>query len=289
MKHAKEYLKLIGVDSDTIDNLFKEELEEDFVVSDKAKDFVKKSRTLAKDDPELIRTIRDEIRGTELSKIEHKIKKTFDLSADDVRDKKFDEILDVAKEKVQASAGSTNEELQTKIVELNNKVKNYEEEVLPAERKKATDLISNFRKESSLSAALAKRANTLIVLPEAILPAINNKLQAEYNVTVNDSGELEVKTKDGLNPLNKEGTKQITFDEIIDGYLSDLKVVKQSNGNPNGSGSGNGSGNGSGSGSGNGGNDDDGKPKFNLRGLNKAQQNAENLKEMKVFGSDGNK
>ena len=38
--------------------------------------------------------IKDEIRGSELSKIEHKIKKQFGLSSEDVKDKKFDEYAD---------------------------------------------------------------------------------------------------------------------------------------------------------------------------------------------------
>lgn len=276
MKHAKEYLKKIGVASDVIEQLFTEEPTEDFDVTESAKEFVKKSRTLAKDDPELIRSIRDEIRGTELSKIEHKIKKTFDLSAEDVRDKKFDEILDFAKSRIQETAGSTSDELQRKIVELNNQVKQYEEEILPAERNKAKETINTFRKDTSIASVLAKRAANLIVVPEAILPAINQRLNENFNVNVNDSGDLEVKTKDGLNPLNADGTKVLTFDEIIDNYLTELKVIKQSNADPN--------------------NqvkttttpasnpEPDSKPKFNLRGLQTAQENAERLKEMKVFG-----
>ena len=64
----------------------------------------------------MIKGLRDEIRGTELSKVEHRIKKQFGLSAEDVRDKKFDEILETAFQKIQADSGSSSEELQNKML-----------------------------------------------------------------------------------------------------------------------------------------------------------------------------
>jgi hypothetical protein len=74
--------------------------------------------------------------------------------------------------------------------------------------------------------------------------------------------------------LNQDGTKSITFDELIDNHLSELQVIKQSNA---------------------------GTaapqptsvkavtaetPKFNLPHLQKAQANAESLAAMKVFGKE---
>jgi len=89
-----------------------------------------------------------------------------------------------------------------------------------------------------------------------------------------DSGEIEVKTKNGLKPLNQDGTKSITFDELIDSHLSELQVVKQSNAGtaaPQGQAPKAAS---------------PEAPKFNLPHLQKAQENAQRLQSMKVFGKE---
>ena len=123
-----------------------------------------------------------------------------------------------------------------------------------------------------MRSTLAKR--DLIVKPEAILPAIESFLSSKYDYDVLDSGEIEVKTKNGLKPLNQDGTKSITFDELIDSHLSELQVVKQSNAGTAAP------------------QQPSAKavtaetPKFNLPHLQKAQANAESLAAMKVFGKE---
>jgi len=119
----------------------------------------------------------------------------------------------------------------------------------------------------------------LIVSSDVVKPAVQTFLDSNYNLDLDDSGNLMVKTKNNLNPLNADGTKMITFDEILDGHLSSLGVIKQSNGTPNGrSNVPNGSGNA---------NPNPGEPaKFNLPGLTKAQANEKSLAAMKVFGTE---
>ena len=106
-----------------------------------------------------------------------------------------------------------------------------------------------------------------------LLPAVESFLSSKYDYDVLDNGEIEVKTKTGLKPLNQDGTKSLTFDELIDNHLSELQVVKQSNA---------------------GGTPPPAKanvvtnesPKFNLPHLEKAQANAERLSSMKTFGKE---
>jgi len=268
----KDFLNKIGVSKETISAISAEEPAEDLNVDELVKGFVTNQKSLSANDPELIKQIRDEVRGTELSKIEHKIKKTFALSADDMRDKKFEEILDVASEKVRKEAGSTSEELQEKILQLNKAVKQYEDEILPAERSKAQNEIKRFRRDLALRDVLSSK--NLIVGSEVILPALNKHLN-EYVIDLEDStNQLTIKTKDGLKPLNSDGTKALSFEEIIDGQLKSMNVVKQSNGDPGQPGS--------------------PKPtpapdpspqaKFNLRGMEKATKNATDLAEMRRHG-----
>ena len=277
MEKTKEFLKAIGVKSETIEAITAAEPAEDLNIEDLSKAYISNQKTLSANDPELIKGIKDEIRGTELSKIEHKIKKQFNLSPDDVREKKFEEILETAFNKVKTESGSTSEELQGKVLELNKLVKQYEDEILPAERNKSKEAISNFRKDLAIRDALSKK--NLIVGTDVILPALNSTLNT-YKVEINDKNEIEIKTKDGLKPLSEDGTKTLTFEEIIDNQLNSMNVVRQSNAepgsekivkeetklnsdqpdpNPN-------------------------KKTYSLPGLKAAAQNAQQLKEMKTFG-----
>lgn len=271
---TKDFLTKIGVSNDTISAILTDEPAEDLNVDDLVKGFVTNQKSLSANDPELIKKIRDEVRGTELSKMEHKIKKAFALSAEDMRDKKFEEILDVASEKIRKEAGSTSEELQQKILELNKSIKNYEEEVLPAERNKANQEIKRFRRDLALRDVLSKK--NLIVGSEVILPALNKHLN-DFVVELDESDQLTIKTKDGLKPLNSDGTKALTFEEIIDGQLSSMNVVKKSNGDPAQNGT-------TETKTTTGTPDPGAEVKFNLRGMEKANQNAKSLAEMRRHG-----
>jgi hypothetical protein len=269
MKNIESFLKKIGVPSSTIAKLAAEEEVdiEPFVNSYKSS-----MQDVFSNDPSFIQPIKDEVRGTELSKVEHKIKKTFSLSNEDVKDKRFDEIINLAFEKMRNTPSEGAEELQNKLIELSKENKRLLEEVIPAKENESLSAIKQFKKSNILRSTLAKR--DLIVKPEAILPAIESYLSSKYDYDVLDSGEIEVKTKNGLKPLNQDGTKSITFDELIDSHLSELQVIKQSNAGtaaPQGQAP---------------------KPvspeapKFNLPHLQKAQENAQRLQSMKVFGKE---
>ena len=73
---TKDFLTKIGVSASTIEAISAEETE-NVNVEELASSFRSNLKSLASNDPDLIKGIRDEIRGTELSKIEHRIKKTF--------------------------------------------------------------------------------------------------------------------------------------------------------------------------------------------------------------------
>jgi len=269
MKNIESFLKKIGVPSSTIAKLAAEEEVdiEPFVNSYKSS-----MQDVFSNDPSFIQPIKDEVRGTELSKMEHKIKKTFSLSNEEVKDKRFDEIINLAFEKMRSTPSEGAEEMQNKLIELTKENKRLLEEVIPAKENESQSAIKQFKKSNVLRSTLAKR--DLIVKPEAILPAIESYLSSKYDYDVLDSGEIEVKTKNGLKPLNQDGTKSITFDELIDSHLSELQVVKQSNAGtaaPQGQAPKPAS---------------PEAPKFNLPHLQKAQENAQRLQSMKVFGKE---
>lgn len=276
MSNTEKLLRKIGLTNEQIERLTKEDAPET-VVDEIATAYQTTQREVLKNNAEFIQPIKDEIRGAELSKIEHKLKKTFNLGAEEIKDKKFDEIIGIAHEKATKATAAGAEELQAKLVELSKENKRLLEEVLPGKEMEAKQTIAQFRKETALQSILAKRQ--LIVSPEVVLPAVKSYLEGNYNIDLDEKGELLVKTKQNLNPLNQDGTKIVTFEEILDGHLSQLGVVKQSNAAPGGKQT-----------------PPAGTPpagtppagsaeiKFNLPGLQKAQQNAESLAKMRTFG-----
>lgn len=275
MTNIEKFLKKIGVPSEAITKLNGDDAE--LNVDDIAAEFQNIQRDVLKNNPDFISSIRGEVKGTELSKIEQKIKKTFGLSADDVKDKKFDDIISVAFDKMNKTAGAGAEELQKRLIELTNENKRLVDEIIPAKENEAKQAIKTFKRESFIQSAIAKRS--LIVSPEVVKPAVQTYLESNFNVDVDDNGELVVKTKNNLNPLNNDGTKIVTFDEILDGHLASLGVIKQSNGNPTPPKPGNGTppppptpG--------------AEPPKYQLAGMAKAQANAASLQTMKVFGNE---
>jgi len=272
MKHIEQFLKKIGVPSSTISKL---QGEEEINVEEFATAYKDSFKDVLQNDPDFIQPIKDEVRGTELSKIEHKIKKTFALESDEIKGKKFDEIISLAFEKTKSTTAGSADELQTKLMELSKENKRLLEEVIPAKEAEASNQIKTFKKDLALRSTLSKKS--LIVSPEVVLPAIQSYLSSQYEIDVLDSGELDVKTKTGLKPLNQDGTKALSFDEILDNHLTSLQVIKQSNAGqqqqtakPNAAAQ-----------------QATGEaPKFNLPHLQKAQANAERLQSMKVFGKE---
>ena len=272
MEKLTTFLKKIGVKTDVINKLNSDdEINLDELVASYKTGF----REVISNDPDFIQPIKDEIRGTELSKVEHKLKKTFGLTSEEIKDKKLDDIISTAYSKIQSTSATTSDELQNKLMELTRENKRLMDEVIPAKESEAKEVIKSFKRENAIRTHLS--AKNLIVSPEVVYPAVQDYLNKQYNVDLDDAGQFVVKTKNGLNPISDDGTKTLSFDEIVDKHLTSLNVLKQSNGDvktPSG-------------------------PitqktakvdkvensqVFNLPGLKVAQENAERMKGIRTFG-----
>lgn len=270
MSKINEFLKKIGVKTDVIDQLGSdEELNLDEVVTS----FKGSIREVIQNDPEFIQPIKDEIRGTELSKMEHKIKKQFGLSSEEVKDKKFDEIIATAYEKAKSTSSAGNEEIQQKMMELSRENKRLMEEVLPAKEAETQSFIKQYKKEAAMKSMLANKKD-LLVKPEIAYLTLQDYLNKNYEVDIDDSNKFVLKTKNGLNPLNDDATKILSFDEIVDKKLMEDGLIVQSNGKPS-----------------------QAVPtqklktsqiteerKYNLPGIKTAEENAERMKNLRTFG-----
>jgi ribosomal protein S17E len=268
MNNLEKFLKKIGVNEAVVEKLTAEgEVNIEEIISQWKSNF----KNVISNDPDFIQPIKDEIRGTELSKVEHKIKKQFGLSSDEVKDKKFDEIIAAAYEKVKISGNSTSEELQGKVMELSKENKRLMEEVIPAKESEIKEAIKGYQKETYIRNVLGSKP--LIVKPDIAYLALQNHLNDSYSIDFEDNKPI-VKTKNGLSPLNDEGTKTLSLEEIIDKKLMEDGLIMQSNGQQK-------------------------SPvtqktvktaqlteerKYNLPGIKSAEENAERMKNLRTFG-----
>jgi len=270
--NTEKFLKEIGVTGDAIDQL---KGEDDIEVKDLSDGFKTSFKDVFINNPEVINPLKKEIQGKELSQIEHKIKKAFGLTSEEIKDKKFDEIIVLAIDKLRGEKTDVNETLQNDLIELRSKVKEFEDKIIPDIQTKGQTKLSDYKKEMKIRKILNKKS--LIVDSEILYPSVQSYLDKNYSIGLGDDDALQIKTKDGLNPLDKEGTTVQTLDQIVDGYLNEMKVIKQSNGDV----------------------DNTSKAvfktlnvknqsevenKFHLPHLQKAKENAERLKEMKTHG-----
>ena len=270
MSNIDTFLKKIGLSAEAITKLNQdEETNVDELVSTWKSGF----KQVVANDPDFIQPLKDEIRGTELSKMEHKIKKQFSLSPEEVKDKKFDDIIQAAYEKAKSLSHPAPDELQNKIMELSKENKRLTEEIIPAKEQEAKEAIKNYKKTNALRSALT--AKPLIVSSDVVFPALTDYLHKNYNVDLDEQDNLVIKTKNGLNPLSDDGTKMVSFDEVVEKHLDSLGVLKKSNGNPS-------------------------APipgmkasklekagddvKYHLPGMRTAQENAERMKNLRTFG-----
>ena len=269
MSKINEFLNKIGVKTDVIEKLGSEE---EVNLDDIVTSFKGSIREVIQNDPEFIQPIKDEIRGSELSKIEHKIKKQFGLSSEDVKDKNIDEIIATAYDKSRKSIASTTEEIQQKMMELSRENKRLLEEVLPAKEAETKEYVKQYRKETAMKSMLANKKD-LLVKPEIAYLTLQDYLNKNYEVDIDETNNLLLKTKNGLNPLNADGTKIVSFDEVVDKKLQDDGLIVQSNAKAGTA------------------------PtqkvktgqiteerKYNLPGIKTAEENAERMKNLRTFG-----
>lgn len=273
MKNLEDFLKKIGVQKDVIAKL---QSEEEVNIDEIADGYRSQIKTAVASDPAVLESIKKEVNGEVLSKVEHKLKKTFGLDPMEMSGKKFDEIVNLAYEKATSAVQSTGDEWQTKYMELSKEHKKLVEEVLPAKEAEKSEFVKAFQINTLQMAKLA--AKKLAVSQKLAVAGIQDTLkEMKVKLELSDDGDAIVpKTKDGLNVLSKDGTRVLNYDELLDEILgpNNLNIMQQSNGNQNA-----------------------GQPlkgvefekkvdstKFNLPGLAAARENAEKLKGMREFG-----
>jgi len=150
MAVIEKLLKQIGLPQSTIKEVLAAEAENtDFDVSAVVTSFKESQRTLYEDDADLAETFKAQERGKLLDIWTNKIKKDFGLSSEQVKGLKMDEVIALAKGESVKSVSKDIQQLQEENLTLSNKLKEYDEVVIPGvksevEREKKSFKIQNY-------------------------------------------------------------------------------------------------------------------------------------------------
>lgn len=197
-------------------------------------DFKAAQRELLENDAEFVEGIEAAVKGKERGVFTRKMKQKFGLTAEEVKDKAPEELIDLAHEKATKSKDKTVQELQEENAELTKINKKLLEEDIPAKDKEKEEFKKGLLKESALTKQLAGKKLTVSL--EDAAPTIINGLNSKYDVDIDKDGKITLFQKGTLGtdkPLkvkNADGTGFLSADEAIETDLKKFKWLEQSNG-----------------------------------------------------------
>ena len=157
-------------------------------------------------------------------KFEKKIIALAQLTADEVKDKKADEILDLAWSKAAKMGDKTTEQVQAELIKKDAELKRLQEEEIPKIKAEVETQISNFKSESALMKSLSGIKLRKGIAQDDALEMIKIKAnKAGYKVTLNDKNELVYTNADGSKIVTEDkkgflGVKEI-HDKFLDGFI----------------------------------------------------------------------
>jgi len=229
MKHLKKLLKNLGLNDEAIDKFVKEGLSDDadFDISKMQESVLAHSRKMLENDQEFINTIKGQEKGRQLDIVTHAIKKQFDLSADEIKEKDIKEIIELAKAKSIASSSKDVQTLQKELTDAVSKLKQYDEEVIPGIKKE----VDSQRKAILIENELTKRLGSkkLRVAFEAAMPSLMTHLKESFDLDIDDKKQLALLQKGStLKALKADKTGELTIDEIMDAKLKEWKFIEES-------------------------------------------------------------
>lgn len=206
--------------------------------------FREKEKDLLKNDKDFVSEIQKAEAAKRNDMWRTKIKKQTGLTAEEIKDKSEDEIVQMAVEKLRKKGDSTNEQLQAENVALTNELKRLKEEDLPAAQNQAQQIRKQLTIESKVEKLMDSLPKKLRVSKTAAIATLKEKL-INYEYELDEKGELTLLTKEGrLKPKSKDGSKILSAIELITESLDEEKLLENSAGTGQGDGGSGGKGDG---------------------------------------------
>lgn len=276
MKIIEKLLKDLGIKGDLSKQIIEEAKKDDstFDLTPAVASATEHVRMLLENDSEFVDKFKTAEKGKQLDIFTRDLKKTFGLTSEEIKDKKIDEILDLVKTKTTTNSNKDVQKLQEELITLNNKVKEYEEEIIPNVKKEVEVTRKNIFIENALNKKITARE--LRVAYDAAYPSLMANLNSQFDLDIDDKQNIHLLQKgSNLKALKQDKSGELTIDEFIDTKFKEWKFIKESNADD-------GAGAGTGAGkqrvvvdTGN------GEEKKGLAGANKAVEALENAKRLK--------
>jgi hypothetical protein len=239
MENLKKALELLGASQSEITDLISETATEESVKSI-IEGLKSNQKELIKNDPEFISSIVKPVEGRLKSVYENTIKKKLQLSNEEIKEMKFEEMLDFGVSKLTKTPAKEAQAIQEENLQLKSKVAEYEAQLPEIENKyknKFEESVNNFKIKQDLHSYLDKLnrdkdgvegKGLLIGKPSSLIKFVESHLHENYNVKHEDNG-ISVLTKDDMKIYNKEKTAFVGYDEIVNSYLDEGGFLKKSN------------------------------------------------------------
>lgn len=191
-----------------------------------------KQTELLKNDKEWLTSIETPIQKKYEEIQFRKAKQVFGLTHEEVKDLDYEATLKLGREKVSKTNNTTLDELQNKNVELENKLKDLNEVVIPKIKGEVDETKNSIEMESLLLKNLTPKDKKLRVAVDAALPALKAHLQAQgLKLVKDDKGELSVVVAaTNLKPQSEDKTKILTFADIRDSKFNEWDFIEKSGG-----------------------------------------------------------
>jgi hypothetical protein len=157
-----------------------------------------------------------------------KFKQATGLTAEEVKDKGYKDVIALGTEKLRKKGDSTTEELQKANLALENELKDIKENVLPGKTTEVENYKKTLKSEMELEKLVLKKK--LAVSPTVALAAINAVKGNGHIFELNEKGELEVFTagENKLKVKKKDNSGFMNADEYITEILTSEKLIEVS-------------------------------------------------------------
>lgn len=185
-------------------------------------------------DDKNVKTIQDAARGRAKNEAETLVKKVFALTDEEMKDKKLEDVVVFAHQKLSESAGKDKKELLDETVKQAKEIKELKEVEIPKIRGEVDLKLQSVEDDNLLIADLNNVEKRKIMgKAEGIKPAVIAKLDAMGIERKRVDGKLTYVIKaTGLPVKSADGTRLLDNDDIVDMILDELGLKVNSEGDP---------------------------------------------------------
>ena len=181
--------------------------------------------------------VKDEIhkkgKGAGFSEAITYAKKVFGLTEAEIKEIKGDitKVYELALNKLSEKVGNKEaieqiNQYKQQLIDFENRVKQYEDEVIPAVKADADNRINQFKVNSAIQSELVK--HPLIGASQYVVPGFTQDFTKKYKVSVDDNGQTVVTDLNGAKVFGKD-KKELTLNELIVLEGKEAKIFKESN------------------------------------------------------------